>query len=125
MLRQLVSFGAVGIAATLTHVAVAWAMFAQAGQPVLVANLLGAFAAFFVSFLGHARFTFRTRRPLHRSAPRYAVLTMVSFGLTSAIMTFVESRALSGLVYAVAVLCVVPPTSFAIARLWVFQQDAA
>jgi putative flippase GtrA len=125
LLRQLATFGAVGIAATLTHVTVAWAVFAGLGHPVLVANLVGAFAAFFVSFLGSARFTFRTRRPLHRSAPRYAVLTLVSFGLASAIMAFVESRALSGLVYAAAVLCVVPPTNFAIARLWVFPPDAA
>lgn len=120
MVRQIASFGAVGVAATLTHVATAWFAFAKLGSHYLIANLAGAFIAFFVSFLGNARLTFRTRQPLSHSGPRYVVLTGVSFALASGIMAFVESRDLPGHVYAALVLCVVPPTNFALARLWVF-----
>lgn len=120
MLRQLVSFGAVGLVATLTHVAVAWVASSAAGMHYLLANLLGAIAAFSMSFLGNARLTFRTRQPIIHSGPRYLVITFVSYVLASATMAFVEAHDLPGYLYAAFVLCVVPPTTFMLARLWVF-----
>lgn len=123
MIYQLLSFGAVGIAATLIHVAIAWAAFATMDSHYLVANLLGASAAFFVSFLGNARMTFRSRQPFGQSAPRYLLVTIVSYVLASAIMAFVERHDLPGYIYAAMVLCVVPPTNFLLARLWVFAPD--
>lgn len=121
LIRQLASFGAVGICATVTHVTVAWCAAAGMGSHYLIANLLGAVAAFFVSFLGNALLTFRSSRPLRQSGLRYVVVTLIGYALASAIMAVVERLGLPGYVYAGLVLCIVPPTNLALARLWVFK----
>jgi putative flippase GtrA len=123
LIRQVTSFGAVGICATLTHVTIAWFAAASMGSHYLVANLLGALAAFFVSFLGNALLTFRSARPLSHSAPRYVVVTLTGYALASAIMAVVERLGWPGYVYAALVLCIVPPTNLALAKLWVFAPE--
>lgn len=123
MVWQLAFFGAVGVLATLTHVTIAWLAYASMGSHYLIANLLGASAAFFISFLGNARVTFRTSQPLPYAGLRYVVLTLASYALASGIMALVDSYDLPGYIYAVLVLCVVPPTTFVLARLWVFAAD--
>ena len=120
LIRQIAFFGLVGIAATLTHVSVAWITFERLESPPPIANLFGAGAAFFVSFLGNALITFHSNKPVFHSATRYLVITLASYLLTSGIMALVVSRGWSGTVYAALVLAIVPPTSFILARFWVF-----
>ena len=120
LVRQLVSFGAVGLVATATHVAIAWTAAAVFGMHFLLANLLAAIAAFWISFRGNARMTFGTDRPVRESAPRYLVIAAMSYVFASAIMAFVQSHGLPGYIYAVSVLCVVPLGSFLLAKLWAF-----
>lgn len=123
LIRELATFGAVGICATLAHVAIAWFAAGSLGSHYLIANLLGALAAFFVSFLGNALLTFRSARPLSQSAPRYVVVTLTSYVLASTIMAAVERLGLPGYAYAALVLCIVPPTNLALAKLWVFAPE--
>ncbi len=120
-LAQLVSFATVGIAATVTHVAIAWMAFEAAGLRPIAANLLGAVAAFFVSFLCNATMTFQSRRSLTKTGPRYLVVSLVSYVLATGIMLFVESRGLPMYVFALAVVAIVPPTTFLLAKFWVFS----
>lgn len=117
---QIASFGIVGLIATITHIMIAWTASSALGTHFALSNLIGAIAGFVLSFFGNACVTFRTPQSLIRSAPRYFLLMIVSFILTSAIMAFVESHDLPLSLYALMVLCVVPPTSFLLAKLWVF-----
>ncbi|WP_430387017.1 GtrA family protein [Blastomonas fulva] len=118
-LRELLSFGAVGIAATLTHVLIAWVMI-RAGTDPYIGNLLGATGAFGVSFLGNARLTFRTNRSWTSSARRYALVSLFSLVVSSLILALVERLGLALWVYLLLVVLVVPPVTFLLAKLWAF-----
>lgn len=124
LIRQILSFGAVGLIATLTHVLIAGFAFSGGLHPAL-ANLFGALAAFCVSFIGNSSVTFRSRRSFASTAPRYAVLTAASFGITTALMLWTESQQLPLAAYATAAIVIIPPTTFVLARFWVFAPKAA
>ncbi len=119
-LREPLSFGAVGIAATLTHVLIAWAMIEAAGANPYLANLLGAAGAFGVSLIGNARLTFRTNRAFGSSARRYALVSLFSLMVSSLILALVERAGLALWVYLLLVVLVVPPATFLLAKLWAF-----
>ena len=121
LLRQIAAFGAVGICATLVHVALAWALIDQAGMDGLAANACGAAAAFSVSYLGNARITFASARGLLDGARRYLVVTLVSFALSSAILALVERQGWPTWSYALIVVLTVPPATFLLAKFWAFQ----
>ena len=120
-LRQLVSFGLVGVLATFAHVATASLLIEGTGIDKYLANLCGAATAFALSFLGNARFTFATDRSLLSCARRYLGVTLISLALTSAILAFVGRNGWPTYAYALIVLFTVPPATFLLARLWAFQ----
>lgn len=122
MLRQIASFGVVGICATLVHVMLAWVLIELAAVDGFLANACGAAAAFSVSYLGNARITFTSGRSLLGGAIRYLGVTLVSLALTSAILAMVEHNGLPTWVYALIVVVTVPPTTFLLAKFWAFQR---
>lgn len=121
LLRQIGSFGLVGVFATLAHIAIAWGLFEWADFGPVAANAFGAAGAFAISYLGNARLTFATDRATLSSAARYMGVTAVSFAMTTAALAFVEANGLPTFIYAVIVLFTVPPTTFLLAKLWAFQ----
>jgi putative flippase GtrA len=124
VLRQILSFGAVGIAATVTHIAAAWIAFEAGGLHPLIANLIGAITAFVVSFAGNAIATFQTERAVTNSAMRYFAISLLSYVMASAIMMLVEAQEWPTFVYAVMVLATIPPTTFLLAKFWAFAPVA-
>lgn len=121
LLRQIGSFGVVGVCATIAHIALASVLFEWAGFGPFAANACGAAGAFAISYLGNARLTFSTDRAMRSSIVRYVGVTLVSFALSSMALMFVEANGLPTFVYAIAVLLTVPPTTFLLAKLWAFQ----
>jgi putative flippase GtrA len=121
LLRQLFSFGLVGVAATLSHVGVAWLLIESTAINAYLANALGACAAFIVSFLGNANFTFSTNRSFRSSVSRYVWVSLLSLTLTSIILALTKHYGLSTMAYVVAVLMTVPPATFFLAKLWAFS----
>lgn len=119
--RQIVTFGAVGIAATVTHVTTAWVSIATANCDPYLANLFGALAAFAVSFGGNASFTFQTDRRLWSSARRYLLVSLFSLAATTAILIVTEQLGLPTYAYVIGVLAVVPPATFVLAKHWAFH----
>lgn len=121
MLAQLLRFGGVGGAATLTHVLTALAV--QAALPVTAqqANLAGFLVAVLVSYTGHARVTFDA--PL-RSGPQFLRFLFLSLvGLAASSLTVHVMTAVLGLGFAPAMLAVgliVPGVTYLAMRFWVF-----
>ena len=74
---QLIRFGLVGLAATLTHAGILWALVEGYRMPATVATLLGFLVAFAVSYLGHFYITFRSERSHKRTLPRYALVALI------------------------------------------------
>lgn len=119
--KEIVSFGIVGATSTFTHVSIAWLAFDLAGLSPIISNLAGAVCAFFLSFGGNAALTF-SPTPVLRSGPRYLVASFVSFLLATAVMAIVKSKNLPTLAYAITVIAIVPPTTFVLAKFWVFAE---
>lgn len=126
MLRQLIRFGGVGGLATLTHVIVALA--AQHWLPVSVqqANLLGFLAAVALSYVGHARFTFRAPVGSAAQVRRFAFLSLLGLATSSGTVWLVDTVLGLGFKLAMAIVAVlVPAATFLAMRLWVFRQTRA
>lgn len=124
-LRQLLTFGAVGLAATATHASVALVAHTVVDMPALAANLLGYMAAVLVSYVGNARLTFGKRVALRAQFVRFLVVSVLALGLNQMIVYYCTG--LLGWPFAVSlalVVTVVPLFSFFMAKLWAFA-DAA
>lgn len=124
LLRQLAAFGAVGVCATLVHVALASALIEWAGVEGFAANACGAAAAFSISYLGNARITFASERRLLDGAIRYLAVTLVSLALSSAVLAVTQHNGLPTYAYALIVVLTVPPATFLLAKFWAFQPPA-
>lgn len=120
-IRQCLSFGKVGILATLSHLTICWLLINIVHCPPYLANLAGACVAFSISFFGNATFTFQAYNSLWKCAARYFFVTLISLVMTSGILFVVEANKLSFATYAILVLGTVPPTTFLLAKLWAFQ----
>ena len=126
---QYLRFGAVGGAATLTHVATFVALIEIAGVQPMLANAIGFGIAVFVSFIGHFRWTFAPQfggtvgfRCRARTAlVRFVVVALIGLALNSlAVYLVVDVLALP---YGVAILVMVGPVPgvvFALSKLWAF-----
>jgi putative flippase GtrA len=82
--RELGCFTAVGTTGTAVNLATVSAVVPLGLSP-LVANAVGFVLAFFWCFFGHARWTFPAeRRDVGVALRRFAVLSLLGFGLTEA-----------------------------------------
>ena len=120
LVRQVLSFGAVGVCATVCHASVAWMLITAGGVDPYLANFLGVAIAFWISFLGNAFLTFKVKERLVRSGWRTLVLALVSFIVSTIVLAIVKGLGLPNFVYIVVMLFTVPPASFLLAKLWAF-----
>lgn len=121
--RQVVAFGLVGVAATLTHYVAA--LMAAWFLPLLWANPVGFLVAFFVSYLGHVRFTFQVSsedRRHRQRLPRFAITAATGFVIGQCVL-LVLTRLMAGPDWLILGLAVgsVPVITFLLSRLWVFR----
>ncbi len=69
---RLFRFGIVGVAATVTHAVVLWALVESVSMRPSFATVIGFLIAFNVSYFGHYYFTFRSTEPHRRALPGFA-----------------------------------------------------
>lgn len=121
-LVQFARFGSVGILATAVHYGVALIIVLVA-SPYL-ANFVGYCAAVGVSYIGHQRFTFRIAKEAAehgRRLPRFVVTSFSALIISQLVLTGTAAVGLTEVIgLAVAVLSV-PPYTFLLSRLWVFD----
>ena len=124
-MQQIALFIAVGIAAASTHLAVAAAAVELAALRPLAANAIGFAIAFFVSFGGHARFTFPIERERFTAARlRFFAVAFTGFALN--LTAYPQALKLTGpdyyLLDLAAVLVGVAVATFLLSKLWAFAQ---
>ncbi len=119
-------FGAVGVAATLTHFCVAVALVRFGGVDPQGANVGGFLVAFGVSFLGQWRWTFgRSGAPLRRALPAYFTISLAAFALNAlAYRVLLTTTALRYDVALALVLLGVAALTFVASRRWAFRPPA-
>ena len=127
---QYMRFGAVGIAATLVHVAVFSGLLEITDMMAWLANVLAFTLAIIASFLGHFHWTFRqvpdatsdsaTRQ--RRAFPRFVLTAVLGLGLnTLAAYLIVDVKGYPYLWAVLVMLLIVPPAIFLVAKLWAFK----
>ncbi len=121
LLRQLVCFGIVGVAATLTHYLMALGCHEGMGLNLYLANLLGYVTAMAVSFCGHGWLTFRVE--LTRATLRRFVIASVSTFLASELLLWALETGtdLSHRITLSIVVVSVPILSFTLNKFWVYR----
>ncbi|MBX2857565.1 MAG: GtrA family protein [Cellvibrionaceae bacterium] len=120
LLRQLARFALVGIAATLTHYLVSIVCLEQLDWNVYLANLAGYCSAVGLSFVGHAKFTFRAQSSM-KVFSKFALVSLAALGLSELLLMMLE--AVFDLPHRLAMLLVVatiPVFTFIASRLWVY-----
>jgi len=120
VLRQLASFGAIGIVATLVHVTAAYLLQAWFDANPYLANLIGFLLAFGISFAGNARLTFYYQGAISAAFVRFLALSSVSLIMTTLWMAWVVRNGLPMSLYVLVVVLTVPPVTYLLARFWVF-----
>jgi len=119
--REVVAFGAVGGTAFLVHFAVV-AVAVPLGVAPLLANVFGFLAAFAVSFVGHARWSFPADgRPVAAALKRFAVVAVSGFVLNeSAYAVLLRTTSLDYRLALFIVLCAVAGLTWLAGRYWAF-----
>ena len=118
---QVLRFGAVGAAASATHVAVALILIEQVGLPIMTANGLAFAVAVLLSYIGNHSWTFVRSGNHEHHLPRFIAVSLAGFAVNQAIV-FATVR-LAGLPYIVGILVVivvVPALTFLLSRSWAF-----
>jgi putative flippase GtrA len=123
LVRQGAVFGAVGVAATLTHVLIALALEGWAGVAPLLANLIGYTSGIGVSYFGHARLTFGAPSRDGAQFARFLAVTLFGLGLNQLIVwVCVHPLDWPFWMALVAVVLLVPGPTFLLAKLWAFRR---
>lgn len=120
---QALRFGIVGVLATGVHAGVGALAVRGLGMPGLQASALGYLCAWWISFLGHYRFTFRSRQGLGaaflRFVPHSLALFLLSFCLTA--LVALRGPELPQTVLPVLGAVLVPVLSFLSSKFLVFR----
>lgn len=120
-LRQLVVFGLVGIAATVTHYLIALGSHEGMGFSLYVANLAGYVCAVGVSYFGHGLLTFRVRLT-PGVLGRFIVVSITTFLASEVILAGLQTGLkLPHRVSLAVVVLTIPLISFLLNKLWVYR----
>lgn len=127
LLRPVMRFGLVGVAATVVHM-VGFALFIEIFHIwAVAANVLAYCVAFLVSFTGHYGWSFREQTrspdvPWRRSVVRFLAVSMFGLILNTAQVALIVD--ILGLHYWVAIASMVVVTTsavFLLSRFWAFR----
>jgi putative flippase GtrA len=87
----------------------------------MAANLAGFLSAFVVSLTGHGYVTFRTGRPTLGQARRFLITSLLSLGLSSAIVALADRIGVPFALSLALASVMVPALTFVASKFWVFE----
>lgn len=121
--KRWMRFALMGFLATATYyllglVFVTWLRF-----PLLFGNTLAYLPSFMVSFLGQARWTFKTENSLVKSLPRYALTQTGGLLLNSFIIGTLGRYGIPYPLAMLAAICLVPVFVYLLCAFWVFRTN--
>ncbi|NVD44219.1 GtrA family protein [Qipengyuania atrilutea] len=118
--REAMRFGAVGVCATLTYVAVSM-LANRVGWPTYACSTIAYVASAVVSYFGHGVFTFRSTAPHREKGLRFLAVSVLVYALTNLIvfivMDFFQQSFLTSTF--IIALCI-PLLIWIVSRTWVF-----
>lgn len=120
MIRQLMRFGVVGVAAMAVHWAVV-ALLVPLGSEPLLANIVAFAVAFNVSYAGHRHWTFAATNAAHSTFKRFLGVALLSFALNEALYYMLLKAGMEYRVALLVVLIAVAALTFVLSRFWAFR----
>ncbi len=121
---QILRFGMIGVAATLTHLVSALVLNEVLGVSVIWSNFTAFLIAWPISYMGNFFWTFETSATHLKSMPRFVITSLTGLSVSQLIVWFVAGVMGQGLRIAlVPALIIVPALSFLMSRYWVFLDD--
>lgn len=122
-MRQLLTFAAVGIAATAMHYMIAVFAIEIISIKPLYANFIAYLSAVALSYIGHSALTFKVRKNKY-NALRFFVVSIGTFGMSQMIVYFLTNYSLLShrLVFLVVVFSI-PIFSFILNKYWVYNKS--
>jgi putative flippase GtrA len=112
-------FGAVGVLATLTYLAVSNLLILE-GVSATAASVLGYLTGMVASFVGQSRYTFRVDAG-HRHFVRFCVLSALGLAISYMAVHITSLVALPPVLGTMATAILIPMISFVLMKLWVFR----
>ena len=94
-----------------------------ADASALTTNLVGFCCAFAWSFLGNTYFVFRHPGSASSVFPRFAVLAIATFGISTAISMLGDRAQVSPLLSLACVVVVIPIVSYSGNSVWVYRRS--
>lgn len=121
--RRIVTFIGVGGSAAAVHMACVYALVGFSHWPPLFANVVAFLVAFWVSFFGHFRLTFRSNQaPMWRAIRRFFAVSVLGFATNElAYAALLHWTALPYMVALVVVLVGVAAGTYLLGRYWAFR----
>ncbi|NOC47421.1 GtrA family protein [Ruegeria sp. HKCCD7559] len=122
-LKSILSFGVVGILATVTHALLAVTLIEISDLHPFSANAFGFGTGFIVSYFGHHRFSFQSEAGHRRAMPRFLAVAGFGLLLNQVIVYLIVN--LWGLNYFIAlnvIILTVPATTYLASRRWAFAK---
>jgi len=117
---RLVRFGVSGLGSTAIHTLVAAAMFAWFDATLVTANAIAFLCATAFSYLANTLWSFSST--VHsRNLVRYLTVALIGFVETMLLARAAEALDGSRGMSIVAIALLVPPTTFALHRLWTYR----
>jgi putative flippase GtrA len=120
---EIVRFGIVGIAASLTHFISVYLIVSGLGIRPIIANIFAFMIAFGVSYTGHSLWTFRHKKHEHnKTIARFLGVALFSFALNEGgYYLLLEFSQLDYLISLLIVLIIVPIVTFILSKYWAFN----
>ncbi len=120
LVRQVFTFGVVGVIATATHYLVALLLTDLVEITVLISNILGYCAAVSVSIFGHSTFTYR--KAITRTVVRRFIVVSLSTLMASEVILFVlvSQMGVHHRIALAVVVATIPIITFFLNKFWVY-----
>ncbi|KWZ33375.1 GtrA family protein [Burkholderia anthina] len=117
---RLVRFGVSGLSSTAIHALVATALFALRDATPVTANAVAFLCATVFSYLANTLWSFSSTVRT-RNATRFLAVTLAGFVETLLLARAAEALDASRTMSVVAIALLIPPTTFALHRLWTYR----
>lgn len=122
MPSRIIRFLLVGVASTLIHVGTAYGLSRLFDLGIQISNIVGFTAAFFLSFLGHRKYTFNVNDRQGERILRFFCTSLFGLISSSFILYVTTSRLMLPVeVGFISVVVIVPLTTYLLSLLWVFK----
>ncbi len=123
--HQLMRFGVIGVAATLTHAGIVLILVENGLIEPFWANFIAFMVALFVTYGGNHKWTFGLAGAHRRHFPRFLGAALLGLLLNQLIVyAIVEVLGWDYRISLALVVTAVPAITFTLNRLWVFQVPA-